>query len=59
VLDNSPHRVGPKSLRPAILKELGMPESAASTVWPREGTIQTALRAVRRERSAKKLLGRF
>jgi hypothetical protein len=50
VLDEHPGRIGPKSLRPAILKKLDKAEDTPAHEWPTERTIKAVLGDVRRER---------
>jgi hypothetical protein len=50
VLDEHPRRIGPKSLRHAILKKLDKAEDTPAHEWPTERTIKAVLGDVRRER---------
>jgi hypothetical protein len=50
VLDEHPRRIGPKSLRPTILKKLDKTEDTPAHEWPTERTIKAVLGEVRRER---------
>jgi hypothetical protein len=49
-LDEAPSRIGPKSIRPAVLQKLNLPAATPLGAWPTERTIKGALADIRRER---------